>query len=88
MSGKILDNEESRKDFPELIDRVVDLQLELRAYEDRVENMEALLDSILICLNAYDNGASRHSADTIIQSIIQEIYLCRLQDTVLHSAEA
>ncbi|MDD2321263.1 MAG: hypothetical protein PHO83_14560 [Geobacteraceae bacterium] len=88
MSDKILDIEASRRDFPELIDRVVDLQLELQAYESRLETMESLLDRILICLNAFDNGESRHSLGTIAQAIVQDIYLYRLQENGSLSAEA
>jgi hypothetical protein len=79
MSGKVLDFEESRIGSVELIDRVVDLQTEITAYERRIETMESLLDGILICLNAYDNGESRQSISSIVKAIVDGIYLCRLQ---------
>ncbi len=80
MSRKVLDFEGSRKVSTELIDRVADLQWEIRTYESRMENLESLLDSILICLNAYDNGESQHSIRTICDAIVNDIYLFRLQD--------
>lgn len=82
MSRKVLEFEESRKGSAGLVDRVAGLQREIRAYEDRMENMESLLDSILICLKAYDNGESQHSLHKILDAIVQEIYLYRLQGEV------
>ena len=82
MSRKVLEFEESRKGSAGLVDRVASLQREIRAYEDRMENIESLLDSILICLNAYDNGESQHSLHKILDAIVQEIYLYRLQGEV------
>ncbi|MHC1698783.1 MAG: hypothetical protein AB9919_12130 [Geobacteraceae bacterium] len=80
MSRKVLDFEESRKVSRELIDRMSTLQVEIREYEDRMEKLESLLDSILICLNAYDNGESPHSLRTIFDAIVHDIYLFRLED--------
>jgi hypothetical protein len=88
MADKFLDFEESRIEVADLIDRVTDLQGEIRSYESRIENMESLLDRILICLNAYDNGESRHSLKTILDAIVYDIYSCRLQDTGSRFAEA
>jgi len=82
MSRKVLDFEENRKSSAEQIDRVADLQRELQEYESRLENMESLLDSILICLNAYDNGESQHSHRNIFDAIVHDIYLYRLQGEV------
>jgi len=88
MSRKILDFEESRKCSPELIDRVVVLQSEVRAFESRVEDLESLLDSILICLNAYDNVENQHSLCTIFDAIVQDIYHFRLQDELTQFANS
>jgi len=88
MSKKVLEFEESRKVSTELIDRVADLQWEIRGYESRMENLESLLDSILICLNAYDNGESQHSLRTIFDAIVQDIYLFRLQDELAQFANS
>jgi hypothetical protein len=88
MSRKVLDFEESRKVSTELIDRVADLQGELRAYESRIEDMESLLDSILICLNAYDNGESQHSLRTIFDAIVNDICLLRLQGELTQFANS
>jgi hypothetical protein len=88
MSRKVLDFEESRKASAELIDRVADLQGEIWAYERRIENLESLLDSILICLNAYDNGETHHSLRTIFDAIVHDIYLFRLQDQLTHFANS
>jgi len=88
MSRKVLEFEESRKVSTELMDRVADLQWEIRGYESRMENLESLLDSILICLNAYDNGESQHSLRTIFDAIVQDIYLFRLQDELTQFANS
>ena len=88
MSGKVLDFEESRKVSAELLDRVADLQWEIRAYEDRMEKLESLLDSILICLNAYENGESQHSPRTIFDAIVHDIYLFRLEDRLTQFANS
>jgi len=88
MSKKVLEFEESRKVSTELMDRVADLQWEIRGYESRMENLESLLDSILICLNAYDNGESQHSLRTIFDAIVQDIYLFRLQDELTQFANS
>jgi hypothetical protein len=88
MSDKVLDLEESRIGSLDLIDRVVDLQTEIAAYERRIETMESLLDSILICLNAYDNGESRQSLNSIVRAIVDGIYLCRLQGAELDMPKA
>lgn len=88
MSRKVLDFEESRKISVELIDRVVDLQGEIREYENRLENLESLLDTILICLNAYDNGESQYSLRTLFDAIVHDIYLYRLQDKLTQFANS
>jgi hypothetical protein len=88
MSRKVLDFEETRKVSTELIDRVADLQWEIREYESRMENLESLLDSILICLNACNNGESQHSLRTIIDAIVHDIYLFRLQDELTQFANS
>jgi hypothetical protein len=88
MSDKVLDFKESRIGPLDLIDRVVDLQTEITAYERRIETMESLLDGILICLNAYDNGESRHSFNSVVKAIIDGIYLCRLQGEELDMPRA
>jgi hypothetical protein len=88
MSDKVLDFEESRINSLELIDRVADLQTEIISYEKRIETLESLLDGILICLNAYDNGESRQSLNSIVKAIIDGIYLCRLQDVELNMPRA
>jgi hypothetical protein len=88
MSDKVLDFEENRIGSLELIDRVVDLQTEIIAYERRIETMESLLDGILICLNAYDNGESRQSLNSIVKAIVDGIYLYRLQGVELNIPRA
>lgn len=88
MSRKILDFEESRKCSSELVDRVAELKREIQEYESRMENMESLLDSILICLNAYDNGESQYSHRKIFDAIVHDIYLYRLQGEVTKLANS
>lgn len=88
MSRKVLDFEESRKVSAELIDRVADLQWEIRDYEDRMEKLESLLDSILICLNTHENGESQHSLRTIFDAIVHDIYLFRLEDRLTRFANS
>lgn len=88
MSRKVLDFDESRRVSSDMIDMMADLQWEIRAYESRIENLESLLDSILICLNAYDNCESQHSLRTIFDAIVQDIYLCRLQDELTQFARS
>lgn len=88
MSRKVLDFEESRKVSAELIDRVADLQWEIREYENRMEKLESLLDSILICLNAHENGESQHSLRTIFDAIVHDISLFRLEDRLTRFANS
>jgi len=88
MSGKVLDFEESRKVSAELLDRVADLQGEILLYEDRIEKLESLLDSILICLNAHENGECQHSLRTIFDAIVQDIHLFRLEDRLAQFANS
>lgn len=88
MSGRILDFEDKWKGTRELIDRVVDLQTEIEAYENRMESMEMLLDRILICLNSYENGESRHSLSAILEAIVQEIYCYRMTGDIFRPAQS
>lgn len=88
MSRKVLDFEESRKVSAELVARVADLQWEIRDYEDRMEKLESLLDSILICLNAHENGESQYSLRTIFDAIVHDIYLFRLEDRLTRFANS
>jgi hypothetical protein len=87
MSG-MLDFEDRWKGARELIDRVVDLQTEIQVYENRLESMEMLLDRILICLNAYENGESRHSLASILEAIVQEIYCHRMTGDISRPARS
>lgn len=88
MSRKALDFEESRKVSAELIERVADLQWEVGEYEDRIEKLESLLDSILICLNTHENGESQHSLHTIFAAIVHDIHLFRLEDRLTQFANS
>jgi hypothetical protein len=88
MSVKIPCFEENRCASSDLRASVAGLRSELRAYEMRVDNLELLLDRIMVCLSAYENGESPYSIDVIVGAIIREIYLHRFHDQASLSAEA
>lgn len=88
MSGRSLDFEENRQSPRGARSRLSELRHQVRLRDARIKNLEALLDRILICLNAYGSGEGAYPTAMVAKSIVHEICVCRLLEADANAPEA